>query len=55
MQAINDAIGPPSSNDTVNPGGGTWPEEGQQWAQLTWSSPVTVSSVDVYFFDDDQG
>jgi hypothetical protein len=55
VQAINDGIDPPSSNDTVNPRWGTWPEAGQQWAQLTWNSPVTVSSADVYFFDDDQG
>jgi hypothetical protein len=53
--AINDGIEPPSSNDTVNPRWGTWPEEGQQWAQLTWSTPVTLSSADVYFFDDNQG
>jgi hypothetical protein len=53
--AINDGIDPPSSNDTVNPRWGTWPETGQQWAELTWSEPVTLDSADVYFFDDDQG
>jgi hypothetical protein len=53
--AINDAIDPSTSNDTVNPRWGTWPEVGQQWAELTWTSAVTVRSADVYFFDDDQG
>jgi hypothetical protein len=53
--AINDGIEPSSSNDTVNPRWGTWPEVGQQWAELTWNSPVTISSADVYFFDDDGG
>jgi len=53
--AINDAIDPPSSNDTVNPRWGTWPNEGEQWAQLTWSSAVTLNRAEVYFFDDNQG
>lgn len=28
---------------------------GEQWAELTWSSPQTLDGADVYFFDDDQG
>lgn len=55
VAAINDGIDPPSSNDTVNPRWGTWPEQGQQWAELTWSPAVTVSRAQVYIFDDNQG
>jgi hypothetical protein len=53
--AVNDGIDPPSSNDTVNPRWGTWPEEGEQWADLRWSPPVTLDRAEVYFFDDNQG
>ncbi len=52
VAAVNDGIEPPGSNDTQNPRWGTWPETGSQWVQLTWTSPVTVSSSDMYFFDD---
>ncbi|XVQ88494.1 discoidin domain-containing protein [Microbispora siamensis] len=55
VAAINDGIDPPSSNDTVNPRWGTWPNQGEQWAALTWPSAVTVGRAQVYFFDDDQG
>ncbi|MEU8006732.1 hypothetical protein AB0B66_36715 [Catellatospora sp. NPDC049111] len=53
--AINDGIDPPSSNDTVNRRWGTWPNTGQQWALLTWSTAQTVRVADVYFFDDNGG
>ncbi len=53
--AINDGIDPPSSNDTVNRRWGTWPNTGQQWAELTWSSAQQVRVADVYFFDDNGG
>ncbi len=52
VAAINDGIDPARSNDTANDRWGTWPEEGSQWVQLTWGQPVTVSSSDMYFFDD---
>ncbi|KUN85603.1 discoidin domain-containing protein [Streptomyces griseoruber] len=55
VTAVNDGIDPPSSNDTVNPRWGTWPETGQQWAELTWPTAKTLNRADVYFFDDDQG
>ncbi|GAA2928863.1 hypothetical protein GCM10011428_52620 [Streptomyces violaceus] len=55
VTAINDGVDPPSSNDTVNPRWGTWPETGQQWAELTWPSAKSVGRAEVYFFDDDQG
>ncbi|WP_327584243.1 discoidin domain-containing protein [Nonomuraea sp. NBC_00507] len=55
VAAVNDGIDPPSSNDTVNPRWGCWPETGQQWVDLTWSSARTLNRAEVYFFDDDQG
>jgi hypothetical protein len=55
VTAINDGIDPPSSNDTVNPRWGTWPNSGQQWAELTWSSAVSLNRAQVYLFDDNQG
>jgi hypothetical protein len=55
VAAVNDGIAPQSSNDTVNPRWGTWPETGQQWVDLTWPSAKTIDKAEVYFFDDDQG
>jgi hypothetical protein len=52
VTAINDGIDPPRSNDGDNPRWGTWPEEGEQWVQLTWDTPVRVDSSDMYFLDD---
>ncbi|AWS43950.1 Ig domain-containing protein [Streptosporangium sp. 'caverna'] len=55
VAAINDGIDPPRSNDAVNPRWGTWPNTGEQWAQLTWPTARTLSSADVYLFDDNDG
>ncbi|WP_049567374.1 discoidin domain-containing protein [Nonomuraea sp. SBT364] len=55
VAAVNDGVDPPSSNDTVNPRWGCWPETGQQWVDLTWSAARTLNRAQVYFFDDDQG
>ncbi|MEV0136131.1 hypothetical protein AB0H83_47805 [Dactylosporangium sp. NPDC050688] len=55
VAAINDGIDPPSSNDTVNPRWGTWPNSGQQWAELTWPAAVSLRRAQVYLFDDNQG
>ncbi|MDR8412617.1 Ig domain-containing protein [Nonomuraea sp. 3-1Str] len=55
VAAVNDGIDPPRSNDTVNPRWGTWPNTGQQWAELTWPSAQTLRSADVYFFADADG
>ncbi|WP_211228509.1 hypothetical protein [Glycomyces tenuis] len=55
VDAVNDGVDPPQSNDAQNARWGTWPEEGTQWVQLTWGGPVTVSSSDMYFFDDNGG
>lgn len=55
VTAINDGIDPPASNDTVNTRWGTWPQQGTQWVQLDWASPVHVNSSDMYFFADGGG
>lgn len=55
VTALNDGIDPPSSNDTVNPRWGTWPNTGEQWGELTWTTAQTVKSAQVYFFDDNGG
>lgn len=55
VAAVNDGREPASSNDTVNPRWGTWPETGSQWVELTWPSAQTIGSVRVYFFDDAGG
>ncbi|MEU4241485.1 discoidin domain-containing protein [Actinoplanes sp. NPDC026619] len=55
VAALNDAIDPPSSNDTVNRRWGTWPDTGEQWGLLTWPAAQSLSSADVYFFDDNGG
>ncbi|MEV4069063.1 galactose-binding domain-containing protein [Nonomuraea fuscirosea] len=55
VNAVNDGIDPPSSNDTVNPRWGCWPQTGQQWVDLTWPSARTLNRAEVYFFDDEQG
>ncbi|GAA1017913.1 hypothetical protein Aple_027050 [Acrocarpospora pleiomorpha] len=55
VAAVNDGIQPPSSNDTVNPRWGCWPNTGEQWVDLTWPSAQTLNRAEVYFFDDEQG
>jgi hypothetical protein len=55
VAAVNDGIDPPTSNDGVNRRWGTWPNEGEQWVQLDWASPVRVNASDLYFFDDNGG
>ena len=55
VAALNDGIDPPASHDTVNPRWGTWPNQGEQWAELTWPSARTLRSAEVYFFDDNGG
>ncbi|MBB5867304.1 hypothetical protein F4553_000683 [Allocatelliglobosispora scoriae] len=56
--AINTGGDPTSSNSGgTNQGNrwGTWPQTGQQWADLTWSSAQSIKQAQVYFFDDGQG
>jgi hypothetical protein len=55
VAAVNDGLEPLTSNDTVNPRWGTWPNAGQQWVTLTWSSAQSLNAAEVYFFDDNGG
>ncbi|MEV0612570.1 hypothetical protein AB0I81_04530 [Nonomuraea sp. NPDC050404] len=55
VAAINDGIDPPNSNDTQNRRWGTWPNTGEQWALLTWAQAQTLTSAQIYFFDDGGG
>jgi hypothetical protein len=55
VAALNDGIDPPSSNDTQNRRWGTWPNQGEQWAEIRWTATQTLRSADVYFFDDGGG
>ncbi|WP_238412229.1 Ig-like domain-containing protein [Saccharothrix deserti] len=53
VEAINDGIEPTGSADS--PRWGTWPETGQQWAELTWATPQRLDGAGLYFFDDGGG
>lgn len=56
--AINTGGDPTSSNipgPNLGTRWGTWPNEGQQWAELRWNPAVTVNRAQVYFFDDGGG
>ena len=56
LTGLNDGYTPASSNDREHPVYGNWDNPNTtQWVQYTWSSARTISSVDVYWFDDDQG
>jgi hypothetical protein len=55
VSAVNDGIYPPESYDQADPYWGTWPEQGTQWLQLTWSAARTVSGASVYFWSDGGG
>ncbi|GIE99428.1 hypothetical protein Ari01nite_68930 [Paractinoplanes rishiriensis] len=55
VAAVNDGAEPASSNDTVNPRWGTWPNEGEQSVTLTWPQAQRLTSASVYFFDDNGG
>lgn len=55
VATVNDGVDPAVSHDTQNRRWGTWPNTGQQWVDLTWSSAQTVRAVEVNFFDDGSG
>ncbi len=55
VAAIRDGVDPPRSNDTANPRWGTWPNQGQQWVDLTWTTAQPIRAAEVYFFDDGGG
>lgn len=37
------------------PSYGNWPTTGTQWVQFDWTKPVSTNSVEVYWWDDNQG
>ncbi|MFD0671425.1 DUF5695 domain-containing protein [Cohnella sp. GCM10027633] len=56
LTGLNDGYTPTSSNDRGHPVYGNWNNPNTtQWVQYTWSSARTISSVDVYWFDDNGG
>ena len=57
VSAVNNGIYPVQSSDDNNltPYWGCWPEQGTQWIELEWNSPVTTNGSDVYFADDGGG
>jgi hypothetical protein len=51
--AINDQFEPQSSNDHSIPFFHWWPRKGtREWVQYDFKKPETVSSVEIYWFDD---
>ena len=55
LAAINDGKTPRSSFDYAPGTYGNWPRKGTQWLQYDWPRPVSVSAIEVYFFDDRRG
>lgn len=50
---INDGVEPKSSGEQPKALAHFWPHKGgEEWIQYTWDKPVTVSSVELYWFDD---
>jgi hypothetical protein len=52
LTAINDGADPANSNDHSWSAYGNWPQTGAQWVQYTWSSPINVNKIDVYWYAD---
>jgi uncharacterized protein len=55
ITALNDGFDPRHSDDKSHGAYGNWPRTGTQWVQYEWSQPVSVSRIDVYWFDDRRG
>jgi hypothetical protein len=61
-QRVNEATTPASSNPGAGNGWGNWgqPQNGtspsqEAWIQYKWTSPVRLSSTDIYWYDDNGG
>ncbi|MEV6866886.1 discoidin domain-containing protein [Streptosporangium subroseum] len=59
---VNEATTPPNSNPGAGTGWGNWgqPRNGtspanEAWIQYRWTSPVRLSSTDIYWYDDNGG
>jgi hypothetical protein len=55
LAAVNDGFTPANSADRSHGAYGNWPEQGTQWVQYDWPSPVTLRRATAYWFDDNQG
>ena len=55
LTAVQNDFTPADSNDKSQGAYGNWPKTGAQWVQYTWSKPVHVGGIQVYWFDDHQG
>jgi DUF1680 family protein len=52
-RGINDGIEPQSSSQQPTALCHWWPHKGgEEWAQYTWTKPITTSGAKVYWFDD---
>ncbi|MGI5152828.1 discoidin domain-containing protein [Plantactinospora sp. CA-294935] len=61
-QRVNEATTPANSNPGAGNGWGNWnlPQNGtsperEAWIQYRWTSPVRLSSTDIYWYDDNGG
>jgi hypothetical protein len=53
VSAINDGEDPASSDDESSAHFSWWPQRGtREWVEYAWARPTTVSTVEVYWFDD---
>ena len=56
LSAVNDGFTPASSNDKSNGAYGNWDTPNTyQWVQYEWAQTKAITSVEVYWFDDDGG
>ncbi len=55
LAALHDGKPPRSSFDYALGAYGNWPKRGTQWVQYEWPVAVSVSAVEVYFYDDHRG
>jgi DUF1680 family protein len=55
LTAVQDGTAPRSSGDTSHGAYGNWPKRGVQWIQYSWTRPVHIEGVSVYWYDDNRG
>jgi hypothetical protein len=55
LTAVQDGASPRSSDDTSHGAYGNWPKHGVQWVQYSWTRPVNINGVAVYWYDDNRG
>lgn len=56
LSAVNDGYTPANSNDKTHGAYGNWPNPNStQWVEYDWAQPYTITSTEVYWFDDAGG